>query len=200
MIIKEEKHTREDADGNITVTTKETSYRKDSEPDYIKLYTKVWCEFNEIPVAYRNFFLELVQRMTYCNSENLENSQIVFTGTPVKEEIMHKVGWKSANMYQKALKKLCDCNAIKKVARSVYQINPSYAGKGAWKYNPREHQGGVKDLIAKFSFKDKLVHTEIIWADDGSDDEISKAHREGLRVKKQDETVLKYTDACVVNE
>lgn len=200
MIIKEEKHTTEDAEGNITVSTKETSFRKDSEPDYIKLYTKVWCEFNEIPNAYRNFFLELVQRMTYCNSENLDNSQIVFTGTPVKEEIMAKVGWKSVNMYQKALKKLCECNAIKKVARSVYQINPSYAGKGAWKYNPRERQGGVKDLIAKFSFKDKSVHTQIVWADDGSDDDFNKSYRKGFGVKKEDETVLTYTDIHAVNE
>ena len=61
-------------------------------------------------------------------------------------------------------------------------------------YNPQENQGGVKDLVAKFNFKDKTVDTQIIWADDGSNSELNKSYREGLEVKKEDETVLTSTE------
>lgn len=192
-IIKSQTHTKEDIDGNITVDKLETSYQKDNEPDYIKLYTKVWCEFNEIPVAYRNLFIELVQRMTYCNSKNLENSQIVYTGTPFREAIMETLGWKSKNMYQKGLKKLTEAKAIRKVSRGVYQVNPTYAGKGAWRYNQGQDRGGVKDLIATFNFIDKTVNTEIIWEDDGKDTEYNKNFREGIGVNKNEHTILSLT-------
>lgn len=187
-IIKEV-HTVEDSDGNITVDTKETVVQALQEPDYIKLYTNMWCEFKDIPVAYRNLFLELVMRMTYCNSTDLEHSQLVNTGKPWNEEIMQKLGWKS-NMYQKGLKLLCDFGAIKKVNRGVYQINPQFAGKGAWKYNPKLNQGGVKDLVATFNFREKSVDVHVLCADDGENNEMNEMMREGLEVTKDQETTL----------
>lgn len=192
-IIKTEKHTYEDEEGNIRSETKEISYQKESEPDYIKLYTKVWCEFNEIPVAYRPLFLELVQRMTYCNLEDLNGSQLVNTGTPYRESIMKSLGWKSKSMYQTGLRKLVDCKAIKNISRGVYQINPNYAGKGAWKYNPKLRQGGIKDLITQFNFKDKTINTKIIWADDGENTELNNIYRQGLEVNKNNNTILTST-------
>ena len=165
MIIKMETRTREDAEGNITTDTTETSYIKDSEPDYIKLYTKTWCEFNQIPNAYRELFLQLAMRMTYCSASDLKHSQLVYTGKPFCNEIMQELHWKE-NMYRKGLKALTEAGAIKRIARGVYQINPSYAGRGAWKYNPTLKQGGVKDLIATFDFKHGTVDTTIVWSDD----------------------------------
>lgn len=173
MITKTETHTREDADGNITIDTKETTISKESEPDYIKLYTRTWCEFNQIPVPFRELFLLLAQKMSYCKTSDLKNSQIVYTGTPIKEEIMETLGWKDS-MYQKGLKKLTEKGAIKRIARGVYQINPSYAGKGGWRYNPNLEQGGIKDLIATFNFADKTVNTQILWADDGKNTDTDK--------------------------
>ena len=191
---KQEIYTHEDSEGNITQDKKETRYKKVREPDYIKLYTKLWCEFNGIPDTFKNLFLELALRMSYCNAKDLDNSQIVYTGGTVAKDIMRKLGWSSKRMYQKGLKALCECDAIRKVARAEYQINPSYAGRGAWMYNPQENQGGVKDLVAKFNFKDKTVDTQIIWADDGSNSELNKSYIEGLEVKKEDETVLTSTE------
>lgn len=191
---KKEVHTYEDSEGNITIDTKETSYSSETEPDYIKLYTKLWCEFNGIPDAFRNLFLELALRMSYCNSEDLEHSQIVFTGGTVAQDIMRRMGWSSKRMYQKGLKALCDCGAIRKVARAEYQINPSYAGRGGWKYNPRANRGGVSDLVAQFNFKDKTVNTKIVWADDGSDSGLNETYRAGLKVTDEDKTVLTSTE------
>lgn len=187
-----------DENGNETTTEKRTTtnFKKNDEPDYIKLYTKMWCEFNEIPNAYRDLFLELVVRMNYCNAHDLDNSQIVFTGSPVADSIMKTLGWQK-RMYQKGLKALADCNAIKRVARGLYQINPAYAGKGEWKYNPKFERGGVEDLVAKFNFKNGTVETQIVWADNGEDDEINQMFRTGMEVEPKDETVLKTTRKVV---
>ena len=128
------------------------TYDRLEEPDYIKLYTKMWCEFNEIPLAYRSLFLELVTRMSYCNSTSPNMGQTVYTGKPISEEIMSNLNWKKA-MYQRGLKELVKCNAIKQINRGLYQINPNYAGKGSWNYNSKLRRGGISDLVAAF---DKL--------------------------------------------
>ena len=188
-IYQREVHTTEDAEGNMTVDTKETVIQALPEPDYIKLYTKMWCEFKAIPEVYQKLFLELAMRMTYCNSTDLEHSQLVSTGMPWSAEIQKTLNWQP-RMYQRGLKALCDFGALKKVNRGVYQINPQYAGKGAWKYNPKLNQGGVKDLVATFNFKDKTVEQSFVWADNGENDEINDMMREGLGVSKEQETTL----------
>lgn len=134
------------------------------EPDYIKLYTKMWCEFNNIPVAYRNLFLELAIRMSYANASDVYDSQIVHTSKPTGDAICKALGWKT-NMLQKGLKVLCDCGAIRRINRGAYQINPSYAGRGTWRYNPRLKQGGIQDLVAVFNFKEQTVVPTFTWAD-----------------------------------
>lgn len=167
-----------DAEGNETVTTVEstTNIQRNEEPDYIKLYTRMWCEFNNIPVRSRNLFYELACSMTYCNAANLRGSQIVYTGEPLASSIMQRLGWKKS-MYHTGLKDLCECGAIRKIQRGVYQINPQYAGKGEWHYNPRYQRGGVAELVATFRFADRSVDTNIVWADDGSKDDMSDAYR-----------------------
>lgn len=194
--------TQIDADGNETSTIIEKSVTREkfTEPDYIKIYTNMWCEFNEIPLAYRQLFLSLAVRMTYCNTKDLKNSQIVSTSVPYRDAIMSECGWTSRESYQKGLKVLCDCKAIKRITRGVYQINPSYAGRGKWLYDSRQHQGGIKDLRTEFQFADKKVNTQIIWADDGTDNEFNNSYRNGLEVKEKEHTVLYEVNKKVVNE
>ena len=66
---KEEIQTRIDENGDEQTTIKRTTSKieRSSEPDYIKLYTKMWCEFNQIPNVYRPLFFELISNMTYCH-------------------------------------------------------------------------------------------------------------------------------------
>ena len=184
-----------DADGNEQKTSVErtANIQRNEEPDYIKLYTRMWCEFNEIPLPYRELFLQLATRMSWCNSTSLPYAQLVNTGQPWRDGIMAALGWRSKAMYQRGLKALCDCNAIRQVGRGVYQINPMYAGKGEWKYNPRLQHGGVEDLVAVFRFSatGKTVDTKIVWADDGEDTEFNRMYRTALGVKPSDKAVLK---------
>ena len=191
---KIETNTVIDEDGNSTSTKKETCTKIEriDEPDYIKLYTKVWCEFNGIPLSVRPLFLELVSRMSYCNSKDLKNSQLVYVIEPTSSHIAERLGIKK-NMLSKQLKTLCECKAIRSISRGVYQINPDYAGKGEWKYNPNLDRGGVKDLIATFNFADKKVDTKIIWADNGKDSEMNSMYRTGLNVAADDKAILTNT-------
>lgn len=203
-MIKSETHTVTqeilDVDGNIqqqrTTTTQDTvNIGRNNEPDYIKLYTKMWCEFNRIPDTYRNLFWELVTRMSYCDSSDLPHSQLVNTGAPWSESIMKNLGWKSKAMYQRGLQALCACDAIRKVGRGVYQINPNYAAKGEWRYNPRLQRGGVEDLVATFSFKDGKVDTKIVWAaeNDGTADSLDQQMLNNMGVRPGHTMTLKET-------
>lgn len=137
------------------------------EPDYIKLYTKMWCEFNSIPTKYHQLFLSLAMRMSYANSINTaeKGGQMVFTGKPIREAIMAECGWKSRDAYQKGLQALVKAGAIRQIARGCYQINPLYAGRGQWCYNPNRKNGGVKDLIAEFDFAKGTNKTRIVYVD-----------------------------------
>lgn len=164
--------TVQDEEGNIlsSTTTKESHMlARNGEPDYIKIYTRMWCEFNQIPERVRPLFLQLAMRMSYCNSCTPEESQLVFTTGPVKQVIKKAIGVTNDKVFYRYLQELVDCNAIRKVGRGCYQINPQYAGRGAWRYNARENQGGIEDLVATFSFRDGTVSTKITWAADSRD-------------------------------
>ena len=191
IISKKEIQTVIDENGTERSTIKETTTKTEhsTEPDYIKIYTRMWCEFNQIPLTYRDLFFELVCHMSYCNAADLEHSQLVYTGRPWSDSIMQHLGWKKA-MYQRGLAELCKCNAIRKVSRGVYQINPSYAGRGEWKYNPRLNRGGIESLISTFNYTEGTVKTKIQWADDGSDNELNQIYRTGLQASKHENTTL----------
>lgn len=120
------------------------------EPNCIRLYTNMWCKLAEMPDEYVRLFLALASRMSYCDAKDLEHSQIVYTCRPWCGDIMKECGWTSRASLQKGLQALTDCNAIRKVDRGVYQVNPSFAGKGSWNYNSKLRRGGISDLVAAF--------------------------------------------------
>lgn len=209
-IKKSETITKEDAEGNISSTTKETTKKieKVQEPDYIKIYTAMWCEYNQIPQAWRDLFLQLALRMTYCKmqgGQSGEGGQLVNVGKPFGDDICQSMGWKvkdkTSNQLMQGLRELCKCNAIKKINRGVYQINPQYAGKGEWKYNPNAQRGGVENLIAHFNFKDGTVETKIDWADDGSDNPMNEEMKKILGINNNnDSTTMLYTTTKTSNK
>ena len=99
-----------------------------------------------LPAAYRFLFFVLAARMGYCDSDDLAHSQLVMTGEPYREEIMEIMGWTNRDSLMKGLRALCECNIIRKVSRGCYQINPRFASKGQWLYNPRIPQSNVEGL------------------------------------------------------
>lgn len=192
MITNKETQTIIDEDGNEKTTIKESTKKIDrsGEPDYIKLYTKVWCEFNQIPLQWRDLFFELITRMTYANSNDIDHSQLVATGGPTKDAICKTLGWKSS-MYQKGLRALKDVGAIRQCQRGFYQINPQYAGRGEWKYNPKLERGGIEDLKVTFDFVNGTSDVSVVWGNDGSNSDINNSYRDGLQIGTDDPVILK---------
>lgn len=188
-----QEHTKEDAEGNITVDTvrKTKNVKKSDEPDYIKIYTNMWSEFNQIPIKWWRLFFALARRMSYAdlpasnNSNEKENygGQTVFTGGLTAKAICEECGWKALNTLYQGLQALQDYGAIRKVGvtRGIYQINPQYAGRGGWYYSPHDEQGGISNLIATFNFRDKTVDTRIVWATDNQ----RKAKEEAMQAEKK---------------
>lgn len=164
-------HEIEDAHGNVVTekTTVTAEVKKREEPNYIKIYTDMWCMFKGVPEKWRMLFLALATRMTYveCSDPNDDGDggQLVYVIGKTAEKIMAECGWKTKDPLYKGLKALTEYNAIRKISRGEYQINPEYASRGQWNYNSKEKQGGIKNLIAKFNFADESVETEVIWND-----------------------------------
>ena len=123
--------TFEDSEGNITTSTLErtSKVKKSEEPDYIKLYTQTWCEFNQIPLRLRDLFLELAIRMSYADSTSPEESQVVYTGKPVSTAIMRALDLKTST-YNQYLRELAACKAIRRVSRGVTKSTPITLAEG----------------------------------------------------------------------
>lgn len=105
---------------------------RNTEPDYIKIYTGVWRENNQIPEKWRPLFMELATRMAGAEpltKSEADGGQLVYTREPYKTYICNALGIQS-RQYQRGLADLCRCNAVKKVSRGVYQVNPQYAVRG----------------------------------------------------------------------
>ena len=199
ILESKETFTTIDENGNEKTTVKQTSKKieRNTEPDYIKLYTKMWCDFNNIPSQWQPLFFQLVIRMTYCNITDEEGGQLVSTSKPYGDDIARSLGWttktnETNTSLMKGLKALCKCGAIRKINRGVYQINPEYASKGEWKYNPKANRGGVEELIATFKMSEERMQSKvnIVWADDGKQNEINQIYRTGLNVNSKDSTIL----------
>lgn len=200
--------TRIDEDGNeqTTIVEKTKKRERSTEPDYIKLYTSMWCEFNQIPLRARPLFLELVVRMGYADKSSRAGGQLVGTGGPVMSDICEKLGSDgkplTRSTYQKYLKDLVNCGAIIPISRGYYQISGDYAGKGEWRYNPMLKRGGVEELTTTFRMKSDgmKVETNIIWADDGEENQINDAYRKATNSKKSDQTIMSTVTATPITE
>lgn len=195
-----EVRTTEDAEGNVTITTTEktTSVRASNEPDFIKIYTHMWCEANGIPDKWRGLFLEVASRMTYCNANDLQHAQLFVTSKLIQQDICAALGWaaKDGGTYKKGLAALCKCGALRHICRSTYQVNPEYAGRGEWRYNPHYKRGGVEELVTTFKMNAQGVHadTQIVWAGDHSDeDPMGKMYAAGMGLKPKESGIIKET-------
>ena len=140
----------------------------------------MFFEFKQFPQQYKELFLQLAMRMSYCNSMKFDTSQIVYVTGPNKDDIMEACGWSSVSSLTKGLKALCNCGAIRRVNCTVYQINPEFASRGSWRYNKKLEQGGIKDIIAQFHFAAHEVNTQVIFEDVDEDGNlISNEERNG---------------------
>jgi hypothetical protein len=195
IITQTEESRTQHPDGSITIdsSSKTRKVEVSNEPDYIKIYTDMWCSFNGIDPRWRELFLQLASRMSYASITSPHGGQTVIVYGAVSDEITAACGWQDKSTLRKGLKALADCKAIKHVSRSMYQINPSYAGRGEWKYNPRLDRGGVENIIATFDFAAGTIDTKVTFADDGSDHPLNELYRKAFSAAPKDRLTVTNT-------
>lgn len=96
-IIEETERTINENGTLIEERQKQKTIKKDQEPDYIKIYTRMWFDFKQFPTKYRELFLQLAIRMSYCNAIKPNQSQVVAVIGVIKDEIMEACGWKTVD-------------------------------------------------------------------------------------------------------
>lgn len=155
---------------NQEETKSTTKFKKNEEDEYIKIYTKMICVFQNLPAECAPLMLALASSMTYANINDTEShgGQLVGITQLVRENICKQLNISKTTFFRN-IKKLEEANIIRKIGgqrSATYQINPEYFGKGLYEYSPQHGYGGIKDLRATFNFSDKKVHTEITYAGD----------------------------------
>ncbi|HAX60232.1 MAG TPA: hypothetical protein DCY19_10010 [Eubacterium sp.] len=161
-------------DGTTTedIVTNTKAIKHENQPDFIILYTRMWCECNDIPHRYRELFLQLASHMDYINNTDIDRSQLVNISGPHKLDILEALNWKEQAL-RKGLKALCDCNAIVKrvdFGKDWYQVNPSYAARGAW---AAKNGYSIKDFQIHFNARKMTLQTSITVEDDGTVQDLS---------------------------
>lgn len=151
MAIVQNKHTIErlDADGILTgteVTTDTVNIHKSDEGDFIKLYTEALDKLPaDLTLAGFRLLLQLAKYASYADINDLEGGMLIQITATIREEIQQTLDIQKRAFY-KYLKNLVDCNLLREVRQSCYQLNPSVVGKGYYEYKPSYKQGGINDL------------------------------------------------------
>ena len=140
-----------------------------------------------LPAAYRFLFFILAARMGYCDSVDLAHSQLVMTGEPYRDEIMKIMGWTNRDSLMKGLRALCECNIIRKVSRGCYQINPRFASKGQWLYNPRIPQSNVEGLKKYYDDEQEKARRKDEEKEKEKKEEARKNRKRSLSLQKTGE-------------
>jgi hypothetical protein len=164
-----------DANGNVTTSSKSrlVSIEK-GEPPYIKLYYKAWMGIYDVPDAYKTLFLTMAKNMSPCICDDLDHSQLVNTAGIYTDIYLRACHWTSKDSLKKGLKALCDCNAIIRVGRGVYQVNPTFAAKGKWLNGKVDATAfsGVREFTTSFDWANGTMQTTITTSADDDDQDV----------------------------
>lgn len=97
--------------------------RIESEPSFVKLYTKDMCKLNDVPKSANKVLNALLERTNYEN-------QIVLAAH-TKKVICDELEIKRPSL-DNAILKLVKSELILRVGRGVFSLNPYVFGKGKW--------------------------------------------------------------------
>lgn len=119
-----------DADTGELLDERTTLRKTESEPDYVKLYVRAWCDFKDIKGVNTSFLAHLLPYMTYA-----AKGQRIYLAPPLKREIASELGWSdktALNRFNQELRKLVKCGVLTHIGESSYAVNPELVGKGSW--------------------------------------------------------------------
>lgn len=111
-----------DAKGDTLSSTKYKRSRRQTEPDFIKLYL---ADVARLYGCQPRVLTALARRMEY-------QSNLVALTPRVRELVAKECGFKNVGSLKNALSKITAEGLIKKVGGSEYMIDPKIFGKGSW--------------------------------------------------------------------
>lgn len=130
------------------VTNEETStttYDRNPEPDFIKVYLDHIAEFVNVPKASMRIFWLLTQYMSYA-----QNEQRIYINAAMKRDIAHQLNV-TPDYVTKNLTQLVRKNILKRVDTGTYIVNPQYVGRGKWR--------DIKELRTTFDYVNGTITT-----------------------------------------
>jgi len=146
-------------DGIIIKTTDSTNIHKNEEGYYTKIYDDGLDSLPEqLTMAAFKFLIHLAKYASYADINDLEGGMLIKLDKATREELQEKLNIRRSVFYTN-LKNLVDCDIIREIRQSCYQVNPNLLGKGYFEYNAKYNQGGIKDLREKWNgnLKQKTV-------------------------------------------
>ena len=157
-----------DENGNIVPCGVMSSTRQycNNEMDYAKIYSDNWRVLakktfidsdkkeKRLSDTTKVIFVSLANRMSYGNTAELRNAQIVSLEKETRLEIMEECDLNNEKVFYRHLKALVDCGIMRPAVdergekrKGKYQINPLYASKGQWHVKGNYNVFGVSHLL-----------------------------------------------------
>ena len=110
--------------GEVKETTTTSSYKAESEPNYIKLYLADISYLNQLPKGTDAIIFELLKYINY--------EQQIVINAHLKRNIAEKIN-RSVDLINKSITNLTKRDVLIRVGRGTYEINSYIFGKGSWK-------------------------------------------------------------------
>ena len=106
------------------------------EDDYIKIYHNGMHYLSDIPSDCLELLTILLPYMTYAenpNSPTYRYSMTIIISADLKKRIAKQMNYKSVNAISNLLTELTDGGILKRLARSIYRVNPFIFGRGEYR-------------------------------------------------------------------
>lgn len=119
-----------DDQGNISRII--TSYNRTVEPPYVKIYDESLPLLQKLSFTSIGFLLDLVFHATYRSGMDAVDSGILDLNARIRKQFLEKHGL-SNSRFQGILRQLIDADAIVRLSRGSYQVNPAIFARGQWR-------------------------------------------------------------------
>lgn len=115
---------------------KSATYKIGAEEDYVKIYSNGMHYLSDIPTDCWKLLTILLPYMTYAerpDSPTYRYSMTIIISADLKKRITKQMGYKSVNAVSNLITELTDGGILKRLARSIYRVNPYIFGRGEYR-------------------------------------------------------------------